>query len=66
MNTPTRPPMSDLRVNIRTDLLNELLETAPGLSVTRMINSAIATALTHKDQLKEDAQSVKSTWKPKK
>jgi hypothetical protein len=50
--------MNTVRVDLRRDLLDELMAVAEGMTLTKMLNSALKVSLEHKDEIVEDAKDV--------
>lgn len=53
-----RDRMTAVRVDLRRDLLDELMRDAAGNTLTRMLNSALKVGLQHKDEIDNDAKDV--------
>jgi hypothetical protein len=56
------PGMQVVRLNVFSDLLDELKDGNEEVSLTRLVNSAIRVGLKHKDEIIKDAKGVNNTW----
>ncbi len=56
------PGMQVVRLNVSSDLLDVLKAGNEGLSLTRLVNSAIRVGLKHKEEIIKDAKGVNTTW----